>query len=569
MILLVGLASTAYGSRNAAKISRHQVSLKGSERPMDKVSKADESSAAHVANMITASNMALMSFSQKSMTAVMTHTQLTKADLDPVNDATRAVVSAKELQSAVGTHKVNTVEFFNAVDRYKEKDAERGLALATQQELADNSSAENAEQHQALIDTLETQTTKLYCHQLHTKLSLLQKLLNQFAKMKDSHGDIQDKTRPMGGEHDMILSGKNDVRSNVAKGLSASREWANTELLDVCTTLAPGSLVMEKFTFLADLVKDIEGSDDTNLLQETSTCSKVVKAVIGYFDGAIQEVEDYTHDGAFGEKCGIAKEDAALDADTFQFDEFADQKGESSLIQEKMSNAAAAPPPADQVIAGLNVAKEHATSIQGLAMDKQQEINKKMQEAVEKGEMVDMEVVMNLNKAIQKSLEAKQLSDKVSQHVDESKEFFELVSAFKQNNEQMELVKEELKNAHEAKTAHSEKEMKAAKDAWKTTIDNLVKQQTAQERAGLADLLSRWDGLHASLGEITTKSEGLGVTVHNDVATGKKTAEQWANDALKYVCEKKGAGKDWEWLLNGLGMFSAESACSKAVRAGA
>jgi hypothetical protein len=312
---LSALAFAAQGSRNAVdmEIHRHDVSVKDVEKPIEKVTKADDSAAAHVAAMISASNMAVMGFSQKSMQAVMTHTPLTKADLDPVNDATKAVVAAKGLQSLVLSHKVNTIEFFNAVDRYKEKDVERGLALATQQDLSDRDAATNAEAHQALMTELETEVTKLYCHQLHTKLSLLQKLLKQFNKMTDSYGDISTKVKPVTGEHVKITEGKKDVDFKVAEGLAAAQGWANEELLDVCTTLSPGSLVMEKFTFLADIVGKIEPSEDVSLLTETSSCNKAVKAVIKYFEGAIQEVEEYTHDGAFGEKCGISKEDNALE----------------------------------------------------------------------------------------------------------------------------------------------------------------------------------------------------------------------------------------------------------------
>jgi hypothetical protein len=231
--------------------------------------------------------------------------------------------------------------------------------------------------------------------------------------------------------------------------------------------------------------------------------------------------------------------------------------GKRDTSKPEMKTDAHAPPPEKDVMAGLKVAQEHATSIQDLAMEKQQEINAKMQEAVEKGEMVDMAVVMELNGAIQKSLEAKQLSDKVSQHVDESKEFFQLVDAFKANNAQMELVKDELKEAHEAKTAHSEAEMKAAKDAWTATITQLVGEQQAQEQAGLADLHNRWNGLHASLGEITAKSTGLGVTVHSDVEEGKSAAEAWANAEMAFVCDKKGAGDTT--------MFTVGSSCHSAT----
>jgi hypothetical protein len=318
--LVAALASlSADGARmSASEVRRHE--SKGADRPIEEVLKADGSAAAHVQSMIMASNMALMTFAQVSQQAVMLHKQLTKADLDPVNEATKAVVAAKELQGMVDSHKINTIEFFNAVDRYKDKDGERDLALATQQELAANSSAGDLEAHQELMNHMEDEVTKLYCLQLHTKLSLIQKIMKQFRTMTGSYGEIQEKTKPVDGEHEKITEGKSDVDFKVSKGLGAAHDWANEELLDVCKTLEPGSLVMQKFTFLADLVTGIEGSG-AGILRETSTCNKIVKAVIQYFQGAIKEVDEYSEDGAFAEKCGITNEHA-LDEDLSDFDDF-------------------------------------------------------------------------------------------------------------------------------------------------------------------------------------------------------------------------------------------------------
>lgn len=224
---------------------------------------------------------------------------------------------------------------------------------------------------------------------------------------------------------------------------------------------------------------------------------------------------------------------------------------------DQLATDATEPPPAEKVEQGLEAAKKHAAKLYDGAVTTQQTINKEMEVAVQKGEMVDFSLVGRLNEAIQKSANAKELEGLVTDHSTRAKEFFDLVEEFTQNKEQMKIVRDELEAEHNLQAANSAAEVEEAKDAMLNATKNLISKQNAQEEADLTDLLDKWAGIQSSHGEIKTKSEKLNADVHPKVTSGTQAVEDWANGETASVCTKKQAADTK--------MFTAGSSCSTAV----
>jgi hypothetical protein len=214
---------------------------------------------------------------------------------------------------------------------------------------------------------------------------------------------------------------------------------------------------------------------------------------------------------------------------------------------------------------GMETADGHASDMYQAAMDTHARVTESMQQSTQSGEMVSMDVITELNTAIGKSANAKDLQAMVTSHKALIDKFMEAIDDFHDIEADMTTVREQLSDEHNAQMATNQAAHEAAVKKLNDALNTLKKSHQEKEIATLSEILENYDRIHASAIEIKGKDESLNgagsLQVHPQVHDGKVAIHDWTNTELNPTCHEYMESTDPDILAIIAGLTQAK--CSR------
>jgi hypothetical protein len=223
-------------------------------------------------------------------------------------------------------------------------------------------------------------------------------------------------------------------------------------------------------------------------------------------------------------------------------------------------------PPKEQVEAAVAAAGGHAEMTKAAAFETQANISKEMEDAVKRGEMVDMSLVTRMNDAIKRDRTAQELVAMTGDYTGKVHEFFEAIERrstsidqrnaaqkqmdAEQKEEELRLsmiketkaaehaVSEEARQAALAALEQSERELEQTLEEQRQAMADLKNSHNLQEILEAEQLMGLFGTIQMHDGKIKEKDATIEANIHPTVKEATNSVKTWANCEVKPFCKK-------------------------------